>query len=98
MKLFAVLLGCVVIFAGVVYMTEGKMPHLPWQAMAKNVDQDDKAELSPAQKNTVIVFGTPYCNYCNLAKELHENEKIPFIVKDVTEEDALEEMKKCAPA
>jgi glutaredoxin 3 len=58
--------------------------------------QEAKAE-KPSQKNTVIVFGTPQCHYCTMAKNFLQQRNIHYIDKDITDDEARAEMDKYVP-
>ncbi len=36
----------------------------------------------------ITIYSTPWCVYCKMAKEFFEKNNIPFVEKDVAEDDA----------
>jgi glutaredoxin len=34
--------------------------------------------------NEVVIFGTPNCSYCQMAKKLCENFSVPFVYYDIS--------------
>lgn len=85
MNKFFSILGCIAIVGGGYYMIQNNWIQFP-QALA----------VKP-QNKTVIVFSTPYCHYCTMAKELLDKKGIHYIEKDVMESEGRAEMAKCAP-
>lgn len=36
----------------------------------------------------ITIYSTPWCVYCKMAKEFFEKNNVPFVEKDVAEDDA----------
>jgi glutaredoxin len=88
MRKFFTFLGSIAIVGGLYYMIHNNFIQLP-QAIA--------AKIRPQHQTTAIVFSTPTCYWCKRAKEFLKEKGIPYVEKNVLEDDALAEMAKCAP-
>jgi glutaredoxin 3 len=112
MNKVVMILGGVVVAGGIYYLVHNDVLHFPPHSEAKVVKEEQsetpvtKEEKSEAkstketkskQKHMVIVFGTPHCHYCTMAKQFLEQRNIHYIDKDITEDDARAEMDKYVP-
>lgn len=87
MKKILIVLGCIAIVGGIYYMEHNnliRMPHAAAKPMAH-------------QNKDVLIFSTPYCRYCTMAKELLDQKGIKYIEMDVMESEGRAEMDKYAP-